>query len=278
MNNKTIPAGVSEFLGEFIGTLMLVFFGCGSVVVTVLFSAHIGLLQVAAVWGFGVALAIYTTRHLSCAHLNPAVSIAMVVAKRMSARKLLTYLLGQFSGAFVAAALLYLLFSPSIGHYEYLHGIVRGGPESRATAIMFGEFYPNPGAGANVSVTPMNAFLGEMVGTFILILFIFALTEGCNVGRPDESLAPLFIGLAVTINISIVAPLTQGGFNPARDLAPRMFAYLAGWKQAALPDSHWGFITIYVLGPIVGGILAALLFCKIIEPTMSDKDNSNTCR
>ncbi len=73
-----------DFVGEFIGTFILVFFGCGSVAVTVLFSAHVGLFQVAIVWGIGVALAIYATRHLSCAHLNPAVSIAMVVAKRMN--------------------------------------------------------------------------------------------------------------------------------------------------------------------------------------------------
>jgi len=71
----------SDFVGEFIGTFLLVFFGCGSVTVSVLYSAFSGLFEVAAIWGIGVALAIYATRHLSCAHLNPAVSIAMVLAK-----------------------------------------------------------------------------------------------------------------------------------------------------------------------------------------------------
>lgn len=65
-----------DFTGEFIGTFILVFFGCGSVMVTVLFAAHAGLFQVATIWGIGVALAIYATRHISCAHLNPAVSSA----------------------------------------------------------------------------------------------------------------------------------------------------------------------------------------------------------
>ena len=77
-----------DFLGEFIGTYLLVFFGCGSVAVSVLYSAFSGLFQVAAIWGIAVTLAIYATRHLSCAHLNPAVSIAMVLAGRMHMRKL----------------------------------------------------------------------------------------------------------------------------------------------------------------------------------------------
>jgi len=91
---KTNSEYVSSFLGELIGTSILVFFGCGSIAVTLLFSSHSGLFQIAAIWGVGVALAIYATRHISCAHLNPALSIAMVVAGRMSSRKLFSYVLG----------------------------------------------------------------------------------------------------------------------------------------------------------------------------------------
>jgi len=76
-----------SIVGEFMGTFILVFFGCGSVAVTVLFKANTGIFQVAAVWGIGVTLAIYATRHLSCAHLNPAVSVAMVMAGRMAPGK-----------------------------------------------------------------------------------------------------------------------------------------------------------------------------------------------
>lgn len=269
---------VTNFLGEFIGTFILVFFGCGSVAVTVLFSAHTGLLQIAIIWGVGVALAIYATRHISCAHLNPAVSIAMVVSNRMTAGKLPSYLLGQLSGAFFAAAVLYLLFADSIVHYENINGIIRGGKESMRTAMMFGEFYPNPGLEYPVAVSTTNAFLAEAVGTFALVFLIFSLTDGCNVGRPDNSLSPLFIGLSVTIIISIIAPLTQAGLNPARDLSPRLFAYLAGWGKAAFPDAGFGFFTVYILGPIAGGVSAALLFEKIVKPIMSNRNNSKTCR
>ena len=104
MSDSRATESLSDFLGEFAGTCILVFFGCGSVAVTVLFSSHSGLLQVAAVWGVAVTLAIYSTRHMSCAHLNPAVSIAMVVAGRMTLRRLPVYVLGQFAGAFAAAA------------------------------------------------------------------------------------------------------------------------------------------------------------------------------
>jgi len=86
---------ILSFLGDLIGTLILVFFGCGSIAVIILFSSHSGLFQIAAIWGVSVALAIYATRHISCAHLNPAVSIAMVVTGRMAARNCSPICLGN---------------------------------------------------------------------------------------------------------------------------------------------------------------------------------------
>lgn len=266
-----------DFYGELIGTFILVFFGCGSVAVTVLFGSLVGLFQIAAVWGIGVTLAIYATRHLSCAHLNPAVSLAMVLGKRMSFRKLPIYLSAQFLGAFLSAVVLYALFAHSIAEYEQLHGIVRGSLDSVNTAMMFGEFYPNPGAGASASVSTLNAFCAEAFGTFALVFLIFSLTEGCNVGRPDDTLIPLFIGLSVALIISVMAPLTQAGLNPARDLSPRIFAYLAGWKDAAFPDHHLGFLTVYVLGPLTGGAFAAPFFTRVLEPLMNRKKEGSDC-
>lgn len=266
-----------EFYGELIGTFILVFFGCGSVAVTVLFNAHIGLFQVAGVWGVGVMLAIYATRHLSCAHLNPAVSISMVVGRRMKAGKLPVYIIAQFAGAFLAAMVLYLLFRNSILAYETIHEITRGAPNSIKTAMIFGEFYPNPGGSAVIDVSFLNALGVEATGTFLLVLMIFSLTEGCNVGRPDDALAPFFIGLTVAALISVLAPLTQAGLNPARDFGPRLFAWLAGWKAAALPDHRNGFLVIYILGPMAGGVAASLLFVHLLEPMMSAKGADSCC-
>lgn len=264
-----------EFIGEFLGTFILVLFGCGSVGVSILFEAYNSLLQIAIVWGIGVTLAIYLTRHLSCAHLNPAVSLAMVVAKRMSVRKLPVYLLAQFIGAFVAGLSLYLLFGPSIVNWEVTHNILRGSAESTQVAKMFGEYYSNQGSNAIVSM-PL-AMAAEAFGTFLLLLLIFALTEGCNIGRPTEALAPMFIGLTVTAIICLIAPLTQAGLNPARDFSPRLVAWLFGWGDAAFPDKYGGFFFVYILSPVAGAILASLFFINTIEPAMKRSSVSCNC-
>lgn len=265
-----------EFIGEALGTLMLTLFGCGSVAVSILFGAHKGLMQVALAWGIGVTLAIYLTRHLSCAHLNPAVSLAMVVSGRMSAQKLPVYLIAQFVGAFLAGLALYVLFEPSIAAYESAHNIVRGSAESVKTAMMFGEYYPNPDASAIVTL-PL-AIGAETFGTFLLTLMIFALTEGCNVGRPDDALAPVFIGFTVTSIICLIAPLTQAGLNPARDFGPRLVAWLMGWGAAAFPDPVGGFFYVYIAAPAIGGAIAALFFLFVLEPAMKNPSRSCNCK
>lgn len=108
--------------------------------------------------------------------------------------------------------------------------------------------------------------------------FIFALTEGCNVGRPHEQLAPVFIGAAVTVLICIIAPLTQAGFNPARDFGPRVFAYFAGWGKVAIPGPDNGFLIVYIIAPIVGGVVASLFFRGITQPLMeSNKNHKADC-
>ena len=267
--------GKREFIGETVGTFLLVLFGCGSVAASVLFGSHQGLMQVALAWGIGVTLAIYLTRHLSCAHLNPAVSLSMVLSGRMCFRKLPVYVGAQLVGAVLAGLALYGLFAPSIAAYENAHQIVRGTVESVRTAMMFGEYYPNPGGTAVVSL-PL-AMGAEALGTFLLVLMIFALTEGCNVGRPDNALAPVFIGLAVTSIICLIAPLTQAGLNPARDLGPRLVAWLMGWGDAAFPDRVGGFFHVYVLAPLIGGALASQFFVRILEPAMTGPADSCDC-
>ena len=262
-----------EFTGETIGTFLLVLLGCGSVAVSVLFNAYQGLFQIALVWGIGVTLSIYLTRHLSCAHLNPAVTLAMVISKRMDVKKMPVYLAAQLLGAFLAGMVIYLFFGPSINAYENTHQIIRGSAESIQTAKMFGEYYTAPGSPSVVSM-PL-AIGAEAFGTFLLVLMIFALTEGCNVGRPSEALAPLFIGLTVTSIIGLIAPLTQAGLNPARDFGPRLVALFFGWSKAAFPDQDGGFFWVYIFGPIAGALFAALFFIHVFEPSL--KQTSEKC-
>ena len=194
----------------------------------------------------------------------------------MSVRKLPAYLVGQFSGAALAALALYVLFAPSIAAYENAHGIIRGTTESIKTAMMFGEYYPNPSGTAVVSL-PL-AMGAEAFGTFLLTLMVFALTEGCNVGRPDDALAPVFIGLTVTSIICLIAPLTQAGLNPARDLSPRLVAWLVGWGEAAFPDHVGGFFHVYILAPVSGGVVASLFFVRILERLMNHHSECCDCK
>lgn len=258
-----------EFFGEFAGTFLLVLFGCGSVAVSVLYDAHSGLMQIGMIWGVGVTLAVYATRHLSCAHLNPAVTAGMVAAGRMLSRKLPGYWLAQTLGAILAALALYACFASAIESYELAHGITRGTPESAAVAKMFGEYYNLPGSASVVGYW-LAAFV-EAFGTFLLVAMIFSLTEGCNVGKPSSDTEPIFIGLTVASIICLLAPLTQAGLNPARDFGPRLVAWLLGWGEAAWPDQSGGFLVIYVIAPIIGGLFAACLFRFFIDPMMGKK-------
>ena len=126
--------------------------------------------------------------------------------------------------------------------------------------MMFGEYFPNPGMvgvdeGARALITPLGAAAVEALGTGILVLMIFALVDRRNSSLPVKYLAPVFIGLTVAMIISMLAPLTMGGWNPARDFGPRLVSYFAGWGEVAIPGPSGGFWA-YIVGPLVGGPLA----------------------
>jgi len=269
---------LTVFFGELIGTFILVLFGTSAVAVAVLFNAVSGLAQVAVVWGVGVTLAIYATRHLSCAHLNPAVSLGMVLVGRMKPRLLLPYWGAQLAGAMLAGGCVLLVFHEPIAGFEAAHGIVRGEPSSIRTAMLFGEYFPNPGfAFPWFQLSNASAMFVEGLGTFILVTMIFFLTEGCNVGRPSDVLAPVFIGATVSGLIAVTAPLTQTGINPARDFGPRLVAYVAGWCEVAIPGPEGGFLGVYIVAPLIGGAVAAACFRGVIEPLMGARKSAITC-
>src|SRR5687768_5259861 len=112
------------FVGEFLGTFLLVFFGCGSVATAVLTGAQVGIFQVAVVWGIGISTAIYLTASLSGAHLNPAVTIALAACNGFPWRNVLRYVAAQFLGAFMASAILFAMFHGTLVAYESAHQIV----------------------------------------------------------------------------------------------------------------------------------------------------------
>jgi MIP family channel proteins len=257
-------------LAEAIGTCMIVLFGCGSVCAT-FSSAPSGMWQVAVVWGLGVALAIYSTAEASGAHLNPAITLAFLLvrpkAHGMTPRKAILYVVAQLFGAILGGAINLLVYNSTIKAFERSISCERGDPCSIKTAAAFGEYFPNPGLSVEWGsgpytqddVTPMYAMLVEAWGTFILAFVIFGITNDNNkaldsgLGRPG---VPFMIGMTVAVLLVLYAPITQAGWNPARDFGPRLVAALGGWGDVAIPGPQSGF-WIYIVGPCIGAPFGA---------------------
>lgn len=257
-----------ESLAEFIGTFILVFFGVGVVQCAVYTGAISGLWQLASVWAVGISLAIYSIGSISGAHINPAITLAMFAFRKFPARKVVPFIFAQFCGAFAGGAMLYFLYKGFIVEFEAANSIVRGGAGSELSAMAFGEYFPNPELakakawGENV-VSLNLAMFAEALGTAFLAFFVFAITDEDNKASPTKGMQAIFIGLVVAVLIAVIAPITQAGFNPARDFGPRLFAFFAGWKDIAIPGPRGGFFMVYILGPVIGALFGAAIYTLI---------------
>jgi len=262
---------VRALLAEAIGTGMIVLIGCGSVCSS-LSGAYNGIWQVAVVWGLGVALAIYCTAEASGAHLNPAITLAFQLvrpaAHGMTWSRSVAYIMAQFVGAILAGMINLLVYSDTIEAFERENSIVRGEPASIKTAMAFGEYFPNPGLSKEWGTGPFiqsdvsvaKALGVEAWGTCVLAFVIFNVTHARNnvIGDRSRPAAPLLIGLTVAVLLALYAPITQAGWNPARDFGPRLVAALAGWGKVAIPGPRNGF-WVYIVGPFLGAPLGAAL-------------------
>jgi glycerol uptake facilitator protein len=274
------PSLARQCGAELLGTFLLVLFGCGCVHVSVLTGALADLWQVAVIWGVGVSVAIYAAGAVSGAHLNPAITVAMTAFRKFPPARVAPYLASQLAGAVLAAAVLYGLFSGAVDQYETARHIARGQPGSELSAMIYGEYFPNPGLAKDLAwtpgtVSPLQAMMAEGLGTALLAFFIFAMTDLRR--RPGPRwLVPVFIGLVLAIIIAVVAPLTQAGLNPARDFGPRLVAYFAGWGTVAIPGPRGGFFTVYILAPIVGAVLGAGAYQFILRPAAEPETAAQT--
>jgi glycerol uptake facilitator protein len=231
-----------------------------------------GIWQIASIWAVAIAMAIYTFGSISGSHINPAITLAFAMYRDFPWKKVPSYITSQLIGAILAAATLYFLFSNLITAFESANGIIRGESGSELSALIYGEYFPNPAVAKSMnwthaSVTTLQAFMAECIGTAFLAFFVFAVTEPRNAGGPGKYLLPVMIGMTVAMLICIIAPLTQAGFNPARDFGPRIVAYFAGWGDIAIPGPRGGFFTVYILAPIVGSLIGAGAFQYIVHPT-----------
>jgi glycerol uptake facilitator protein len=258
-------------LGEIIGTFVLVFIGIGSVAVAVLYDA-LNLYQIAGIWTIAVVLGIYSSKNLSDAHLNPAVSLGFVITKELKISEFIFYLFGQMIGALLAGFTIYFIFSSDITFYEISNNIIRGTEASKQSAMMFGEFYPNPGNKNLAELSTGISMLLEGLGTFVLMFVILNLVHSEKI---NAKLVPVLIGVTVGILIVFIAPYTQAGFNPFRDLGPRIVSYLMGWKGIAFNLPQMGAISVYVFAPLLGAVFASLIF-KLYHPKKIKLEKS-TC-
>jgi glycerol uptake facilitator protein len=239
-----------EFIAEFFGTMVLILFGDGVVAMVVLFGHNPpipgevvmgGYTNVILGWGLAVTFGIYVAGTISGAHLNPAVTLALAATKRFPWSKVLHYVVAQFAGAFVAALLLFINY-----HAKW----ILVDPNLDHTTGIFSTFPAVPGF--------WPGFFDQVVGTALLVGLIFAVVDKLN-ALPGSNLAPIVIGLiVVAIGISF-GGMNGYAINPARDLGPRLFAVVAGFKNNGLTDGT-GIWLPPVIGPIIGGLLGGFAY------------------
>ena len=231
-----------KFIAELIGTFFLVFFGTGSAVVTLLIddgvnhgAAGIGLLGGLGDWlaiglafGLTVMACIYLFGKISGAHLNPAVTIGLLVSKNISLIDSVYYIVAQAIGAILGSLLLFVCLG--------------------APAVTIG------GLGATapgLSVGYIPAMIAECIGTFFLMLVVMGVAVD---KKADPGVAGISIGMTVAAVIIVLGAFTGASINPARTFGPYLMDTLLGGANL------WGFFPIYLVGPIVGAILAALVY------------------
>lgn len=259
MNKQDTHSLTGECLAEFIGTGLLIFFGVGCVAALVLAGASFGQWEISLTWGFGVSIAVYVTGGISGAHLNPAVTLALMVWKGFDKRKVLPFVLAQLAGAFCAAALVYFLYSNLFIQWEQTHHVIRGSVASLGTAGIFST-YPN------ALLTNFQAMTVELVITAVLMMSILALTDDNNGG--SKSFAPaLLIGILIAVIGASLGPLTGFAMNPARDFGPKLFAFFAGWGDVALTGGRSNpYFWVPIVGPLLGAQLGAAVYVKLLAP------------
>ncbi len=260
----------SEVGAEFVGTFILILFGNGAVVVSVMTGAY-DLWAVSLMWFVGVSLAVYAAGAVSGAHINPAVTISLAAFTDFPWRKVGPYIVAQIAGAFTASVAIFVAFSGVIANFEQQENITRGEPGSQLSAMIFTTYAPNPaivGTGQNAfdQVSHVQWFVSEVTITAMLIFGIMFIIEEINAGRPLANIGPAMIGILVAGLVAYEAPVSMAALNPARDLGPRLFILLAGWGEIAIPGPRAGF-WIPTVSTITGGLIGGAIYTYLYRRT-----------
>jgi len=229
---------------EFLGTFWLVFGGCGSAVLAAAFpNVGIGLHGVSLAFGLTVLTMAYAIGHISGCHLNPAVTLGLVTAKRFPARELPTYVAAQVAGAVLAAGVLYLIASGKAG-FDVSGGMASNG---------YGEHSPG-------QYSLVSGLVAEIVLTFMFLIIILGATDA----RAPAGFAPIAIGLGLTLIHLIGIPVTNVSVNPARSTGPALF--VGDWALAQL----W----MFWVAPLVGGALAGVVYPLLASDSAAGSSRS----
>ena len=219
---------------EFFGTFWLVFGGCGSAVLAAGFPAvGIGFAGVALAFGLTVLTMAYAIGHISGCHLNPAVSVGLVVGKRFPASDLPAYVIAQVAGGIAAAGVLYVIASGTAG-FDIRNGFALNG---------YGDHSPGG-----------YSLLAGLVAEVVLTAFFLIVIMGSTDDRAPKGFAPVAIGLCLTLIHLVCIPVTNTSVNPARSTGPAIFA--GGWALQQL----WMFWVAPLVGGALGGIIYSTLF------------------
>ncbi|MFS8204213.1 MIP/aquaporin family protein [Streptomyces sp. CWNU-52B] len=269
MAERHIRSGlIGELSAEFVGTMILILFGCGVVAQV---SAGGALTDpagglgdhdsIAWAWGLGVTLGVYVAARLSGAHLNPAVTVALAAFKGFPWRKVAPYALAQTAGAFVAALLV---------RWNYSEALAKADPGH--TIKTQGVFSTLPGNGnPALPVHEWGAFRDQIIGTAILLLLILAVTDMLNTS-PGANLAPFIIGLIV-VAIGMAWGTNAGyAINPARDFGPRLASFFTGYGGAWRDQYGNLYFWVPIIGPLLGGLLGAGLYKALISPFLPSSE------
>jgi glycerol uptake facilitator protein len=193
---------------------------------------------------------------VSGAHLNPAVTLAHALRRGFPWSKVPSYWAAQIFGAFVGAAIIYLNYHDAIASLETAEKMTRGEANSIPTFSIFATFP------AKYFSSPVGPLIDQIIGTALLVLVIFAVIDAFNT-PVKANLAPLVVGLIV-VGIGVSFGANAGyAINPARDLGPRLFAWIEGWKSIAIPGDYGNvnfFMWVPIVGPMIGGALGAYLY------------------
>lgn len=227
---------IRKFISEFVGTLLLVFFGCGTATavnqyVTSIYgiSLPFTMLIIAVAFGLVLVAVAYTIGRVSGAHVNPAVSVAALIDGRITVFECVYYVIGQLFGAIAGAAALQWIFG--------------------STSTLGANGYEGLSALSTITTAPV-AFVIETILTFVFVLVVLSVTkkENCNSG--------LIIGLTLTLVHIMGIPFTGTSVNPARSIGPALFV-----KGTQL-EQLW----LFILAPLLGAVLAALFYRFVIDP------------